>query len=323
MIAPAGVYLAVQSGGDAVRGWGIPMATDIAFVVGCMAVLGPRIPHGLRVLLLSLAIVDDIGAILVIAFGYTDKVHVDFLIYGFALIVVLWFFQRWGVRRIPIYVVLGTLIWFCFHESGIHATIAGVILGLLTPADRWVEGGLFTKILKSADNVFSGDWSGSESEQVAAIRHLRTASEEAVSPLERLETGLHPWVGFVIMPVFALANAGIPLNMSELGAPISIAIIAGLVLGKPIGIVAASWLVLKAGLSDMPKGVNWGMLTGGGFLAGIGFTMAIFIAELAFKGDSLDASLVTAKLGILAASLLAAVVGMAFLLATSKSPDGE
>ena len=318
MVVPAGIFLTMQWGEPGQSGWGIPMATDIAFVVGCMAVLGSRVPHSLRVLLLTLAIIDDIGAILVIAIGYTDDVSLGYLAIGFALIGVVWIFERWGVRRVPVYVVLGACVWFCFHESGIHATIAGVILGLMTPARSWVSGGLISSILSRSSNIFSGEDDDPSPEHQAALRRIRDASHEAMSPLERLEATLHPWVSFVIMPVFAMANAGILLDLSTLTEPISMAVMAGLVIGKPVGVVLASWLVIKLGLAKLPKSITWRMLVGGGLLAGIGFTMALFIAELAIKGDA--EMLQTTKLAILAASLVAAILGM-IILATSPKPD--
>ena len=213
MIVPAGVYLAMQWAQPAARGWGIPMATDIAFVVGCMALLGPKVPHSLRVMLLSLAIVDDIGAILVIAIGYTDSINFLALALGAGGVVLVVVLSRLGVRSVGVYTILGALVWFAVHESGIHATIAGVILGLLTPAHRWVSPGLFGSILDKAGRVFDGE-DLSKTSEYTVLRHMETASREAISPLERLETSLHPWVGFVIMPLFALANACVPIDVS-------------------------------------------------------------------------------------------------------------
>lgn len=310
MVVPAGIYLALQFGELGQRGWGIPMATDIAFVVGCMAVLGPRVPHGLRVMLLSLAIADDIGAILVIAVGYTESIDTGALLLGFGGIAAIFGLGRIGVRSFPVYASLGLLVWLGFHESGIHATIAGVILGLMTPARSYASEGLFGEVLHRAGQIFQGGGWQSESHRAEKVRRLRRVARETISPLEYLEHTLHPWVGFVIMPIFALANAGVPIHLSDLGAPVATAVMAGLVVGKPLGIVLLSWLAVKLNIARLPEGVTWGMIVGGGCLAGIGFTMALFIAGLALEGDLLD----TAKVGVLAGSVLSAIVGMVLLL---------
>jgi NhaA family Na+:H+ antiporter len=316
MIAPAMIYLAFQWGGEAARGWGIPMATDIAFVVGCMALLGPRVPHSLRIVLLSLAIVDDIGAILVIAVGYTESLDFVALALGAAGIGAIVGLLRLGVRNVGLYTVLGILVWFAFHESGVHATIAGVILGLITPAESWVSRGLLGAIIHKAGHVFSGEAAESSPAHYGTLRHVEAASREAISPLERLENSLHPWVGFVIMPLFALANAGVPIQLSELTAPVSLAVMAGLVIGKPLGIVLFSWLAVRTGLAALPDRIGWGVMLAAGCLAGIGFTMALFIAGLALTGEVLD----TAKIGILAGSVVSAALGIGLLLAILPNP---
>lgn len=305
MIVPAGIYLLLQAGEPGARGWGIPMATDIAFVVGCLALLGPRVPGSLRILLLSLAIADDIGAILVIAVGYTDQVHVVALALGFAGFAVTALLARAGVRSVGVYALVGAGAWLGFHESGVHATLAGVVLGLMTPARSLVTDGVLAEFTTKASHLFHGEgWRGQGSPK-AALRQVATVAREGVSPLERLEDGLHPWVAFVIMPVFALANAGVPFEMSDLGDPVALAIVAGLGLGKPIGVVLFSWVAVRVGLARLPEGITWSVLTAGGVLTGIGFTMALFIAGLALEGDILDAS----KVGILAISTVCAVLG--------------
>lgn len=314
MLVPAGIYLALQSGQPGVTGWGIPMATDIAFVVGCMAVLGNRVPRGLRVLLLTLAIVDDIGAILVIAIGYSDGIHTAWLLRGLIGILLVLGLGRIGVRNIGVYAVCGTLIWLAFHESGVHATIAGVILGLITPARSRVPEQVVTENVEKARSLMeSEDWDAS---RPAVLRGIEATSREALSPLERLENGLHPWVSFLIMPVFALANAGVVLRTDALGDAVAVAIIAGLLIGKPVGIVGLSWVATRVGLARLPEGVSWSVLTAGGFLAGIGFTMALFIAGLALGDELLD----TAKMGILVASGLAATIGMVLLVRLLPAP---
>jgi NhaA family Na+:H+ antiporter len=309
MVAPAAIYLAFQAGEPGARGWGIAMATDIAFVVGCMAVLGSRVPHGLRVMLLSLAIADDIGAILVIAIGYTESLNLTALFLGLVGLVVVFVFGRAGVRSFLVYTVLGTLVWFAFHESGVHATIAGVLLGLLTPTTAYIGQGLFGEILNRASEIFHGGEWEAEADRGAKVLRFRQVARETIPPVEFLETLLHPWVGFLIMPVFALANAGVPFELADLADPVAQAVAAGLVVGKPLGIVVLSFIAVRVGLARLPDGVNWGVLTGGGFLAGIGFTMALFISELALAGDMLDA----AKVGVLGASAIAAGVGLSLL----------
>jgi NhaA family Na+:H+ antiporter len=320
MIVPAGIYLALQGSGPAARGWGIPMATDIAFVVGCLALLGPRVPRQLRVLLLSVAIVDDIGAILVIAIGYTDQIGWGALAMGVVGIGAIALLSRLGVRGFVMYLLLGLGVWFAFHESGVHATIAGVILGLMTPARAYLEDTTLAQALDRAVEGMRGNWEAG-SHGAAEVRTARWATRETVSPLAYLETTLHPWVGFAIMPLFALANAGVPFNASYLSNPVAVAIALALLIGKPIGIVGFSWLAVRGGIAALPQGVTWGLLAAGALLTAIGFTMALFISGLALEGDTLDA----AKVGVLEASAVAAVVGMLalnWLLPKRASAEG-
>lgn len=309
MLVPAMIYLFFQWGRAGQDGWGIPMATDIAFVVGCLAVLGPRVPRSLRILLLSLAIADDIGAILVIAVGYTSELRLSDLTWGFAGIGLVIVLIRLGVRSHLVYVLVGAGVWLGFHESGVHATIAGVVLGLLTPARPQVGRRLLAKFTETL-----GDFLQGESWQDTGQRHrmmlsVRRAARESVSPLERAETVLHPWVSFVIMPLFAFANAGVPIQLSGFTDPVAAAIMASLGTGKPIGIFLFSWLAVRFGLARLPVGVTWGVLSAGGVLAGIGFTMSLFIAGLALGEDMLEA----AKIGILAGSAGCALSGMILL----------
>ena len=326
MIIPAGLYMAciaMQEDQSAMRGWGIPMATDIAFVVGCMALLGPRVPKSLRVMLLSLAIVDDIGAILVIALGYTDpeKLSMTWLFWGFGGLGLCFLLGRMGVRHLFAYIVIGFFVWLAFHESGVHATIAGVLLGLLTPARSWVSEGLFNDIVQRANDVFTGDLP--EEQKIGAALHVKEAAREAVPPLERIEMALHPWVGFFIMPVFALANAGVQINVSALMSPVAIAVMVGLVFGKPLGVMLASWVAVTSGIAKLPDRVSWKAIAGGGMLAGIGFTMALFIAGLAFYGDEYKETLDQAKIGILAGSTVAAILGMGLLMMALPKAEAE
>lgn len=310
MIVPAGIYLALQGGEPGQRGWGIPMATDIAFVVGCMAVLGPRIPRILRVMLLSLAIVDDIGAILVIAIGYTEEIHTTPLLIAFVGLSAIFAFARLGVRSFTVYILLGTLVWIGFHESGVHATIAGVILGLMTPARSYMSTGLVGQILERAHEVVHGEEWQTTSHRGTKIRRFQQATRETIPPLEYLEDTLHPWSSFCIMPLFALCNAGVVIQLADFAEPVAVAITAGLVIGKPVGILIFSWLTVKMVTKSLPEGLSWLGITGGGFLAGIGFTMALFISGLALDGELLDA----AKIGTFGGSVVAAVIGVFLLL---------
>jgi NhaA family Na+:H+ antiporter len=319
MIVPAAVFLLLIGEHEARRGWGIPMATDIAFVVGCVAVLGPRIPHSLRVLLLSLAIADDIGAIFVIAIGYTDAISLTALGLGFGGVALTWVMAKVGVRSMGLYTVVGIGIWLAFHESGVHATIAGVILGLMTPSDNYVSTGVFARFVRRMTELMRGDDWERIAHRGEKIRRIERAARESVSPLEYLESLLHPWMGFLIMPIFALANAGVPFQLKAMTDPVALAIAGGLVIGKPLGIFGFSFVAVKLGLASLPKGVGWGAVMGGGFLAGIGFTMALFIASLALEGEVLD----VAKVGILEASVLAAVCGIATLVTVLPKPRDD
>lgn len=309
MVVPAGVYLLLQPEGSASRGWGIPMATDIAFVVGCLALLGPRIPHGLRIMLLSLAIVDDIGAVLVIAIGYTSELRWLPLGLGMGGIAVSLLLSRAGVRSFILYIPIGMCVWIGFHESGVHATIAGVLLGLITPARPLIGRQVLSRVVEEIGSYLQGeDWRDTR-RRYSLILSLRRVARETVSPLERIETALHPWVGFVIMPLFAFANAGVAISLDRLTDLVSLAVIAGLAFGKPLGILLFSFASIRIGLARMPTGVTMRMLFAGGILAGIGFTMSLFIAGLALEGTDME----SAKVGILAGSFACAVVGMTLL----------
>ncbi len=311
MLVPATVYLLFQAGEPAQAGWGIPMATDIAFVVGCMAVLGSRLPSGLRVLLLSLAIADDIGAILVIAIAYTDTINLVALGLGCIGIVVVAVLAKIGVRRIPVYLAIGSLVWLAFHESGIHATIAGVALGLLTPARSYIDREGFSRVLMRVQEVFDGEEWSRTGHRGDKLRRFQWLARETISPVEYLEQSLHPWSSFVIIPIFALANAGVAFSLADIADPVAVAVAMGLSVGKPLGIVLLSFIAVRLGLATLPEGVSWSVLTAAGFLAGIGFTMSLFIAGLALEGQSLEA----AKVGVLAGSLISAIVGMGLLSA--------
>jgi len=305
MAVPALIYLGLESGTPASRGWGIPMATDIAFVVGCLALLGSRVPNTLRVTLLSLAIADDIGAIIVIAVGYSSGLDFGSLALSLVGIVIMIGLMKAGVRNGAVYLAMALFIWFEFHASGIHATIAGVILGLLTPTTSWVSEGRLFRIVQNTMGFMQGEGWRSPRERYAMIREMELAARKSISPIERFETALHPWVGFLIMPLFALANAGVHIELADFVSPVAVAVAVGLLVGKPLGIVGMSWLATKTGLARLPEGLTWPVMVGGGFLAGIGFTMALFIAGLALASPLLE----EAKVGVFAGSLLSGVLG--------------
>jgi len=308
MVVPAAVYLSLQWGQPGQRGWAIPMATDIAFVVGFLALFGKRVPFSLKILLLTLAIVDDLGAVLVIAFVYTGALAWGWLGVAAGGIALTYGLNRAGVRSVGVYVLVGGIIWLAVYRSGIHPTVAGVLLGLLTPASAWVGD-------KTFFNVVGGSWDRlrgyepKDEQRYADLAKIQFAAREAVSPLHRLETALHPWVAFAIMPVFALANAGVPLEVSGIGDPVAVAVAAGLAIGKPVGIVLFCWLAVRLGLTKLPDGVSWPLLIGGACLAGIGFTMALFINGLAFPAAEFPAKEEAGKVGTLLGSLVSAVIG--------------
>jgi NhaA family Na+:H+ antiporter len=309
MLVPAAFYLALMTGQPGMHGWGTVMATDTAFVIGCLALLGSRIPPTLRLFLLSLAIFDDVGAILVVAIGYGDALNWGALALGLLGLAVVAGTARIGIRSVPVFFLLGGLVWLCFDVSGVHPTIAGVVLGLMTPTRGWVSDERLRAILDRVLSYPIGDrWSGDTTER-RDLQRAGTAVTETLSPVERLEIVLHPWVGFVIMPIFALANAGVAISGAHVGQPVSVAIFAGLVFGKPVGVLAFSWLVVRLGLATRAPGLSWPLLAAGGLLTGIGFTMSLFIAGLAYAPAMLDA----AKVGILTGSVASAAAGVLML----------
>ena len=313
VIAPVAIYLSLQYGEAGERGWAVPMATDIAFVVGCMSLLGNRIPRGLSILMLSLAIVDDLMAVFVIAIFYTSSISMAWLAAGLVGIAVIVAMSRLGVRSVGMYFMAGLWVWLCTLKSGVHPTISGVLLGLLTPVHPWLGGPKFLGFLRHTDDTLRKEETTIERAR-ELVADLSFASREAVSPLFRVETALHPWVAFGIMPLFALANAGVPIELGGIGEPVAVAVAVGLFLGKPIGIFGASWLTVKLGLAARPEGVTWPILGGAAFLGGIGFTMALFIASLGLSGGLL----LSAKLGIIVGSFASAVFGMFILSSVAK-----
>jgi NhaA family Na+:H+ antiporter len=310
MIAPAGIYLALQAGGPAARGWGIPMATDIAFVVGVLALFGSRVPAGLKIFLLALAIGDDIGAVLVIAFAYTEHLVIGWLGAGLGGLALTVAFNLIGVRPVIVYVLIGIVTWLFFLKADVHPTVAGVIFGLLTPVRPLIDMPTLRETANGHLERLRDDDTPDSGKQRALLGDLAWTAREAVSPLERIEQTLHPFVGFLIMPLFALANAGTVLDARRLTDPVAVAIALGLVVGKPLGIFVMCRAAVALGIARLPTGVCWTQMLGAGFLGGIGFTMAIFIAGLAFPDPEL---LAAAKVGTFTGSVLSAVAGSILL----------
>jgi NhaA family Na+:H+ antiporter len=311
MVVPAALYLAFNAGGPGEAGWGIPMATDIAFAVGVLALVGRRLPSALRVLLLSLAIVDDIGSILVIAIFYSGDLEAGPLLVAAGLLAVLGILRALRIFWLPIIFALGTGVWLAVHDSGVHATIAGVVLGLLAPARPLAPATVAREwALDLADDPTP-----------AELTELSTLAQDSVSLVERLQTLVHPLTSYVVVPIFALANAGVVIELGALGegtaARVAAGVVVGLVVGKLVGIVVATRLAVGVRLAELPADVTWRHVTGVAGVAGIGFTVSLFVADLAFT----EAALVdAAKLGVLVASAVAALLGAAILLLTRRAP---
>lgn len=314
MVVPASIYLLLQIGQPGQDGWGTVMATDTVFVVACLTLVGSRIPKSLRVFMLSLAIVDDIGAILVVAIGYTSNINWSVLAVAALGIVFVRTMAVIGFRSFPLYFLVGGVIWFAIDASGIHATITGVILGLMTPARRWVSNERLYAILDQVIAHPTSDESSRDTVDRQTLQIAEIAARETLAPVERMEIALHPWVVFVIMPLFAFANAGLPLTSSDLFSSVTVAVFSGFVVGKPIGILLFSWLAVCLHIAVRPPELTWRLLAGGSLLAGIGFTMALFIANLAYSQNIVD----SAKLGIFLASIVSAAAGLALLMCSPE-----
>lgn len=328
-LVPAGIYAAITIGTTGASGWGIPMATDIAFSLGVLALLGSRIPLALKVFLTALAIVDDLLAVLVIAVFYTEQIHTRALLAVGVALLGLILANRLGVRRPLVYGALGIVLWGAMFASGVHATLAGVLLAMAIPARTRVDPDAFAAegqtLLQQFDQAGPPGESvltnGDRQDALAELEHL---VEGAGAPLQRLEHTLHPWVVFAIVPLFALANAGVRLEGGLTGIarqPVTVGVVLGLVAGKQVGVMLGAWLAVRLRLSALPPGVTWRSLYGVGWLAGIGFTMSLFVADLAFSGPSREVLLANAKVGVLTASIIAGGGGWLVLWVTTR-PHG-
>ncbi|MBZ4399889.1 Na+/H+ antiporter NhaA [Myxococcus faecalis] len=326
MLAPALLYLAFAGAPETKSGWGVPMATDIAFALGILTLLGQRVPPALRVLLLALAVIDDLGAIVVIALFYSSGVSLVGLLTAALGFVGVLAMQRVGVRSKWAYVVPALVAWAGIYAAGIHPTIAGVIVGLMTPVRAWLgPQGLLVDVRQELETLGQQAKGAHSPEDLSRVlRHVDVARREALSPAESLIESLHPWVAFGIMPVFALANAGVQLSGGTLGASawsVAMAVAVGLVVGKPVGVLLAIGATLRLRIGTLPAGLTVRHLVVLGLVAGVGFTMALFIAQLAFTDPGLLAG---AKLGVLAASACAAVLALVLgRLLLSPVPPGN
>ena len=317
MLVPAAIYFFINKGTAAEHGWGIPMATDIAFALALLSMSSKHIPVSVKIFLSALAVADDLGAVLVIAFFYTEEINFLPLAVGGGFLLLLMIGNKIGVRSTIFYLILGIGVWIGFLLSGVHATIAGVLVAFTIPAVTRIDEEIYSSNLRKLSYDFEADIPERGSlitpKQNKTIQSVKTLSMAAETPLQTIEHALHPWVAFGIMPLFALANAGIVIGADFLNAvanPISIGVAAGLIIGKFIGILAFCWLMVKLKISTLPDGANWKHICGVALLAGIGFTMSLFISGLAFKNPVF---IDQAKYGILIASIFAGVLGTIIL----------
>lgn len=322
MIVPAAIYLAINYGTPQIRGWGIPMATDIAFAIGIMSLAGDKVPSGVKVFLSALAVADDLGAVLVIAIFYTDHISLYALAIGISFLLVLWIANIVGVRHMLFYIVAGLIVWIAFLNSGIHATIAGVLTAFTIPARTKINEKHYLRDVTRYLQCFAAEVPANSilttPRQHALIEDIKRLSQDAETPLQKIEYNLHPWVAFLIMPLFALCNAGIEIKASFFSAianPVSMGIMTGLVIGKFAGVLGFTWLMIKLGGFNLPRNANWQHIVGVAVLAGVGFTMSLFVTGLAFN----DVEVIeNAKTGIFLGSLIAGIAG-SIVLKWSKS----
>jgi NhaA family Na+:H+ antiporter len=324
VIIPAAIYTLFNWSGRGASGWGIPMATDIAFALGCLALLGDRVPFALKVFVTAVAIVDDLIAVLVIALFYSSGINMNALGVGLVVLVFLLLANQVGIRRPLVYTLLGIIVWLAFLQSGVHATIAGVLIALTIPARYRIDTSTFQQRAHELLHTFmAGERSSAtmltNDQQQSAVLELEDLCEQVQAPLQKIEHELHGWVSFLIMPVFAFANAGVAFSSVQLNGEslqVLLGVVLGLTLGKPIGLIGASWLAVRSGVAVLPQGVTWRTMVGAGVLAGIGFTMSLFIATLAFADPD---TLATAKLSIFIGSLVAGIAGMLLLSRTAPA----
>ena len=328
MIVPVIVFLALVDGETAREGWAIPMATDIAIAVGVVTLVGSRVPTGLKVLLLALAIVDDIGAIAVIAVFYTDNIDLAALALTVAMLAVVMLMNFNGIKLVPLYIAVGLVGWMAAHESGVHPTILGVALGIMTPLQPWYRRGALPDLAEALlSRIRASESAPSEEpahhDRVGALLTLSDLSEQAISPLDRIEHRLLPWSAFVIVPLFAFVNAGVDLRGGAFGdaasSSLALGVGLGLLIGKPIGVALATWIAVRFG-AELPSGVTWPGVVAVGLIAGIGFTVALFVTELSFDDEAL---LTQAKVGIFLASVVAGLVGLLMLRLTIPAPEAQ
>ena len=327
MLLPALIFMAFNSGGAGENGWGIPMATDIAFAISALVLLGRRVSGALVTFLVALAIVDDLGAVLVIALFYTAEIHLDALGYATLAFLTLVAFNRFGIHNLLAYFVVGVILWFFMLDSGVHATIAGVIAAMAIPSKPHQTPIDFTQhtknLLSEYDNYPCTTDHMMHERQKAILQNIKDRIDAVNSPASRLEHGLHLPVSLIVIPLFALANAGISIDLSSITdtilEPVSLGILFGLVLGKVLGIAGVAWIAVKLKIAQLPQDSNISQVFGVAFLGGIGFTMSIFVAELAFYGN--DALIFQSKLAILAASMLSGAIGYFWLYRASLSKE--
>lgn len=325
MVVPALIYVAINHEGDAALGWGIPMATDIAFAIGALALLASRVPKALITFLVALAIVDDLGAVVVIALFYTDQIVWQAIYIAAGILAILIAFSLSGIRQPLPYFILGILLWFALLKSGVHATLAGVLTAFTIPARPKYDPVRFSEQVKKLMVRFDASHKPGQdimtnTELRAVVQTLENGVHKVETPLQRLEHSMHMPVAFFVIPVFAFINAGIPMDFASMGDtlshPVTLGVMFGLVLGKFIGIAGACWIALKLGFGQLPAQTSFSQIAGVSLLAGIGFTMSIFIADLGFAGQ--PEYLLMAKTGILVASLVAGVGGYIWLWLVSK-----
>lgn len=327
MVFPALLFVALQSGKPGVEGWGIPMATDIAFSLGILSLLGKRVPLSMKIFLTAFAIVDDIGAVLVIAFFYSGDIYLEALYIALGLFMVLVAFNFFNIRKKSYYILVGILIWYFFLKSGLHPTIAGIMVAFTVPITSRIRAKDFVEEVNNGLVVFKEFEDDPTDhllsyEQLSSVESISESAKHVQPPLQKLEHDLHGFVAFFVLPVFALANAGVALSGAgeAFSSALTLNIALGLVLGKTIGITLLSWIGVKLGIASLPEGTNWIQLIALALLGGVGFTMALFISNLAFT----DAELLNeAKMGIIIGSTLAGVGGYLILRMTLSTPPSE